>query len=163
MQWQEVINNPILQDLPFKLETNEWGQIIMNAAASNQHSVLQMKIASRLEKLSSDDQVLVECSIETKKGVKVSDVAWASRDFLNQYFYETPYLIAPEICVEVVSPSNTKGEMNEKRELYLEAGAQEVWFCDEEGNVEFWVEGGKVEQSTMFPTFPNKIELLRRN
>ena len=31
---------------------------------------------------------------------------------------------APEICVEVLSPSNSKPEMEEKRALYFEAGGK---------------------------------------
>ena len=36
---------------------------------------------------------------------------------------------APEICIEVLSLSNSPAEMNEKRDLYFEAGAHEVWIC----------------------------------
>ncbi len=41
---------------------------------------------------------------------------------------KTPYPKAPEICVEVKSPANSKIEMDEKIRLYLEKGALEV--CD---------------------------------
>jgi hypothetical protein len=30
---------------------------------------------------------------------------------------------APEICVEIISPSNTESEIQEKQALYFEAGA----------------------------------------
>lgn len=29
MEWREVVEHPSLKDLPFKIETNEWGKIIM--------------------------------------------------------------------------------------------------------------------------------------
>ena len=48
---------------------------------------------------------------------------------------------APEICVEVLSPSNSEPEMNEKRALYFEAGAHEVWICDLDGKMEFHTRG----------------------
>ena len=32
MDWREVIENPSLRNLPFKIETNEWGQIVMTPA-----------------------------------------------------------------------------------------------------------------------------------
>jgi len=38
-------------------------------------------------------------------------------------------VIAPEICVEVISPRNSPEEMAEKRALYFAAGADEVWFA----------------------------------
>ena len=31
MQWQEVCEHPSLRELPFKIETNEKGEIVMNA------------------------------------------------------------------------------------------------------------------------------------
>ena len=34
---------------------------------------------------------------------------------------------APEICIEVVSPSNSVKELEEKKTAYLAAGAEEVW------------------------------------
>lgn len=30
MRWEEVCKHKQLQDLPFKIELNEWGQIVMN-------------------------------------------------------------------------------------------------------------------------------------
>jgi len=49
MQWQEVVNDPSLQDLPYKIELNEYGKIIMSPA-SNKHSIIQahLKFVSRL-------------------------------------------------------------------------------------------------------------------
>ena len=37
MQWQEVVNEQSLQDLPYNIEMNEYGKIIMSPA-SNKHS-----------------------------------------------------------------------------------------------------------------------------
>jgi len=34
---------------------------------------------------------------------------------------------APELCMEVVSPSNSRKELSEKTRGYLAAGADEVW------------------------------------
>ena len=39
MQWQEVVNDPSLQDLPYNIEMNEYGKIIMSPA-SNKHSII---------------------------------------------------------------------------------------------------------------------------
>ena len=48
MEWQAVIDNPLLHDLPFKIELNKWGKILMSPA-SNNHGRLQYLIGSRLE------------------------------------------------------------------------------------------------------------------
>jgi len=57
----------------------------------------------------------------------VADVAWASDSFMRARGFETPYTRAPELCIEVVSPSNSRKELREKVAAYLEAGAAEVW------------------------------------
>jgi Uma2 family endonuclease len=89
----------------------------------------------------------MECSIKTPEGVKVADVAWASDAFIAEHGFKTPYNIAPEICVEVVSPSNSDGEMQEKIKLYLEQGAKEVWLCDQDGDLSFYSLEGRLSQS----------------
>ncbi len=126
MQWSEVIESPYLNDLPFKIELNRYGKIEMTPA-SNKHARLQSFIATLLERKLKKGEALTECSIQTTEGVKVADVAWCSKVFIQQYSYETPYSCAPEVCVDVVSPSNSKKEMEDKVQLYLQAGAQEVW------------------------------------
>jgi Uma2 family endonuclease len=161
MEWTEIINNPSLRDLPFKIETNEWGQIVMTAA-TNKHGILQIKIGNLLESFLKSGLAISECSINTSKGVKVADVVWCSSDFLAKNGYDTPYQEAPEVCVEIVSRSNSKREMNEKRKLYFEREAREVWLCYENGKVEFYNRKGETAQSEAFPQFPKEIEVLWR-
>jgi len=48
-------------------------------------------------------------------------------EFMRAHGFETPYTQAPELCIEVVSPSNSVKELGEKTEAYLAAGADEVW------------------------------------
>jgi len=67
-----------------------------------------------------------------------------------------PTTLAPEICVEVMSESNDWDEMNEKRPLYLEAGAEEVWIVDREGRIQFFREE-ELEMSDIVPDFPKRI------
>jgi hypothetical protein len=74
MQWQEVCEHPSLQNLPFKIELNERGQILMSPVKIY-HSAFQGKI-SRL--LPDNGIVLPECAIKTTKGTKVADIAWCS-------------------------------------------------------------------------------------
>jgi Uma2 family endonuclease len=66
---------------------------------------------------------------------------------------------APEICVEVLSISNTPAEIAEKIALYFEAGAQEVWTCDQDGTLEFrFSTPPEVRQaSEICPKFPSVI------
>ena len=41
---------------------------------------------------------------------------------------------APDLVVEILSPSNTASEMERKRKLYLRAGVREYWVVDTEDN-----------------------------
>ncbi len=70
-----------------------------------------MLLAANWKIGSNGGKIIMECSIDTADGVKVADVAWASDEFILENGYQTPYLKAPEICVEIVSPSNTDKEM----------------------------------------------------
>lgn len=147
MQWSELIDNPYFKNLPFKIELNRYGKIEMTPA-SNKHGRLQFHIGTLLERKLKKGEVLTECSVQTTDGVKVADVAWCSKAFIKKYGYETPYSQAPEICVEIVSPSNSKEEMTNKVQLYLQAGAEEVWIVWENGIIDYYDKTGKLELSS---------------
>ncbi len=162
MDWAEVVNHPSLRDLPFKIETNEFGEIIMNPVKIG-HSIFQGEISSLMKSMRPEGIAVVECAIRTSKGTKVADAAWASMEVIEKIKDETDASIAPEVCVEVVSMSNTKLEMKEKRQLYFEKGANEVWICNEYGEIRFFDDSGEIEQSKMFPDFPKKISIGKQN
>lgn len=131
MTWDDVMANPYLKDLPFKIELNKWGRIEMSPA-SNRHALAQGKLAHELAQRPGG-QMLVECSVATTDGVRVPDVAWISDERLQAFGEATPFPGAPELCVEVMSPSNSSAEMLTKAALYIEAGAQEVWIVGLDG------------------------------
>ena len=94
--------------------------------SSNLHGKRKGEICSRLRKRPGG-VVTNACSIQTDDGVRVADVAWISNALYAQFGTQTPYPQAPELCVEIMSPSNTWAEMHMKAGLYLKAGAKEVW------------------------------------
>lgn len=146
MEWSDVLDDPSLQDLPYKIELNEWGQIVMTPA-SNQHGYLQGEIVFQLRRQIPEGFVFPECSIATSKGVKVADVVWCPEDFIRRHGFPTPYPEAPPLCIEVLSPSNRAGEMELKRNLYFEAGAREVWLVSPTGDVALFDAAGPLDQS----------------
>jgi hypothetical protein len=81
MQWQDVLADKSLYDLPYKIELNERGNIEMSPA-SNKHKAIQGKLYYIFRLKLKNGMPLTECSINTPKGVKVADVVWASRQFL---------------------------------------------------------------------------------
>lgn len=158
MNWQDICSHPSLKDLPFKLETDRWGHIVMSPA-SNRHSLLQGEIQALLRLHATGGLAFPECSVGTALGVKVADVAWASGDFLRQHGSADPYPEAPEIVVEVLSDSNTRAEMDEKQGLYFERGAREFWLCTPEGEMLFFGKDGLLPSSRLVPGFPGRVSL----
>ncbi len=143
--WQALCEDASLQAIPYKIETDAWGQLHMNPTQTK-HSRMVRRIARLLEdKLGSE--ALTELAILTADGVKVPDVAWCSEAFLAQYWSDTVLLKAPEICVEVVSPSNSEAALRQKTGLYLKGGAVEVWLVSEDGAVEIHTQAGLRENS----------------
>lgn len=156
MNWQQVCEEPSFQDLPFKIELNEYGQVVMSPA-SNEHGRCQMRIGAMLTQQVPDGEVIAECSMETDKGVKVADIAWISAAFLARHGYRTPYPSSPEICVEIAPPSNSDRELTDKIALYFQRGAKEVWICNSFGNLAFHSSEGKLSASALIPDFPSEI------
>jgi Uma2 family endonuclease len=158
MNWTEVCEHPSLKDLPFKIELNEYGNIIMSPVKFD-HSALQGEIIYLLRTLLKQGKALAECAIATSKGTKVADAAWTSPERFEQNKHKVECIIAPEICVEVMSPGNTEAEIQEKSALYFEEGAQEVWICEESGDIRFYDEAGRLAHSELVPDFPAQITI----
>jgi Uma2 family endonuclease len=134
-RWEEALEDPVLRDLPYKIELNSWGKLEMTPA-SNRHGHLQSEVAYELRR-QLQGLVITECSVLTRIGVRVPDVAWCSPEFIKAFGEITPYTQAPEICVEILSPSNVEAEVVEKTAAYLAAGALEVWLVSEDGSVRY--------------------------
>lgn len=157
MYWQEVCEHPSLKDLPFKIELDEIGKIIMSPLKVY-HSFYQAKLSAFLYKYLENGEALVECAIHTQKGTKVADVAWAFNERFSIIRNEVECSVAPEICIEVFSESNTQKEMREKRQLYFDNGAVEFWLCDQQGKLSFYNKEGELKNSLLAPDFPRKIK-----
>jgi Uma2 family endonuclease len=149
LRWADVSNDPALRDLPYKIELNIYGKIEMSPA-NNRHARLQGYTAKEFGRQLDGGSVLTECPILTDIGVKVPDVAWATAAFLDKFGDTTPFPRSPEICVEIVSPSNSDEEMQEKTRAYLAAGALEVWLMSEEGSIRYYDSAGERAASS-FP------------
>jgi Uma2 family endonuclease len=155
-RWGEIVRDPSLQDLPYKVETNRRGQIVLSPQ-KNRHSVQQKAVQNLLDEHAPEGMSPPEFAIATPEGVKVPDVAWMSNERWEQ-MQETgdPTTLAPEICVEVLSSSNTAEEIREKRALYREAGAKEVWVVDEDGQVRFFG-AEEMDRSEIAEEFPAQV------
>jgi Uma2 family endonuclease len=158
MKWQEVCSHPSLRNLPFKIELDENGKILMTPVKVS-HSAFQGEIEFLLRSLLKSGKTLPECAIATSKGTKVADVAWASDQVFDKIKNEIECSVCPEICIDLISSNNTRNEMEEKRQLYFEQGAKEFWLCTEEGHIRFFNSRGGTNKSSLVPAFPSHIEL----
>jgi len=122
--YRAMCDDPRFANIPGKVELDTWGRIIMSPA-STYHSMLEARLIQKLANL--DGQALVEVGVLTAIGLLVPDVAWASAEFMATHGNETPLTAAPELCIEVASPSKSLRELNEKVTAYLAAGATEAW------------------------------------
>ena len=138
-RWDALCADPLWADIDGKIETDRYGQIIMNYPAEFSHGGKQADLVSLLKEFAPEGKVTVECPISTSEGVKVAAAIWVSKKRLAKIGGRTALAAAPEICVEVLSPSNTRNEIEEKRRLYFGAGAREVWLCERDGQLRFFV------------------------
>ena len=160
-RWAELLADRELARFEGRIETDRYGHIIMSPPPAPSHGSFQLEIGHLLRSLMSRGRVLTECPISTTDGVKAADVAWASRERMSELGDRVCFLTAPEICVEVLSPSNTRAEIQEKMALSFDAGAREVWQCAESGAMTFF--GTSVARpmsaSRLCPKFPKPVEL----
>jgi Uma2 family endonuclease len=159
-RWAELSADPRLAKLPDRIETDRHGHILMTPPPAFGHGRRQFSLGNLLSDLLPQGLVITECPLSTADGVKAVDVAWLGPDRLEIEDKPEPTILlrAPEICVEILSPSNTQREIDEKRALYFDAGATEVWICNLDGSMAFFFGVDyQVPTSSLCPAFPDRI------
>jgi len=159
-RWEDVTRDSLLQGLPYKIETNAHGQLVLSPH-TNRHSDVQEQILLLLHEHAPAGHQPPEYAVTTSAGVKTPDNVWMSSERRDRMRATgDPTTLAPEICIEVVSDSNTPEEMAEKRALYVDAGAEEVWMVDvDTGRVRFYDASGPIERSHLAPAFPVQVDV----
>ena len=146
-RWEELCHDPSLADLPYKIELNAWGKVEMGPPAGVGHGHQQTELALQLRQQLPGGVVITECPVLTAIGVRVPDVVWASDEFRKRHKRSSPLPCAPEICVEIFSPSNVEAEIVEKTRAYLDAGAAEVWVVAQNGSIRYIDRSGEKARS----------------
>lgn len=160
-RWKEVCADPSLNLIEGRVETDRFGYIIMTPPPGFSHGNFQSQICFKLSTLLPNGKTITECPISTSEGVRGVDVIWISSERVKTAVEANVLVEAPEICVEVLSPGNTRQEIAEKKRLYFEGGADEVWICDLKGALHFFVKGVAEEErstSAICPKFPLTLE-----
>lgn len=143
-----------------KLDHNYYSNL--SPKIPNKYGRLQSKLNLLLGEYGKEGEVYNNCSIKTRKGIKVATIAWGSQEFFYQYGAKTPLPVAPEICVEMLFPSEylsktKQKQITDKVEPYLAKGAKEVWLYDDQGNITIHTPQGRIEQSNLLRHCPTKI------
>ena len=137
-RWRELLDQP---GLPDRFELDEYGELIEMNAPKIPHqrivSAIQTQIASALS-----GEALPGIGVLTSIGVRIPDVVWRL-----DWGGVDPVSPAPTICVEVVSPDNTRREIADKTKAYVEAGAEEVIIVETTGRIRFFGPDGERETS----------------
>ena len=113
------------------------GEIVTMPQPGFLHGVVQLNVALQLKgfvKTQNSGRMTVESGLMTEQGpdtVRGPDVAYWSYDRLPRDQTPVGYPeVAADLCVEVLSPSNTTAELTRKVREYLAAGVRLVWVVD---------------------------------
>ena len=159
-RWAELIMDPQWEHWEGRIETDEYGNVIMMPPPAPVHGRAEVQIAVLLQQVLGG-VAITECPVSTAKGVKGADVAWMSNETWEREKNQPCLATAPPICVEVLSPSNSRREMVRKKALYFKAGAKEVWFCERKGQMTFYLSAKDAGSaaSRVCPAFPPQIRV----
>jgi Uma2 family endonuclease len=162
-RWAQIVADPVLSDLPYTIELDEWGDIRMTPAASPKHMEIGFSLALAL-RTALGGKAFQDGAIVTQQGVLTADVVWCSPEYVARHddvFAEGVSAMpeAPEICIEVVSASNAIGKLEQKMVAYLSAGAVESWIVREDLSVRIFRQDGERKESQ----FPMDLAAWRRS
>jgi Uma2 family endonuclease len=91
----------------------------------------------------------IDVSMLTDRGVRAPDVIWMPSERWAACKGQSPLELVPDVCVEVLSPSNTREEIEMKVGAYLRGGAREVHVVGLKGEIEIFGPTGKRDASAL--------------
>lgn len=115
------------------------GEIIVMPNPGVEHGEIQVNIASLIWtflRKNKIGRVVTESGVVTERdddSVRGPDVSYYSKERLPLLRQVVKYNdLPPDLCVEVVSPSNTKKELRTKIQEYFTVGVRMVWILEPE-------------------------------
>jgi len=109
------------------------GELVSVTRPRFSHSLIQRTLRRLLEEL-ADPASFVDTEVSFRPlpefELWVADVAYLSAERFAGVDPEDNVRGAPNLVIEVLSPSNTVDEMNERERICFENGAQEFWVVD---------------------------------
>lgn len=118
------------------------GRLVREPRPGARHGVLMARLGARLLRHVEENRLGVVCMdfsvvLSTEPPtVRGPDIAFIAGDRLPPEDVPTGFLrMAPDLAAEILSPSNTASEVQEKVLEYLDAGTRLVWVIDPQTRV----------------------------
>ena len=107
------------------------GELIEVPSPKWKHYDLQIRLSRFLQKLAGESVVAgIELGFKMREEFRIADIGLVSKERWDRTLPNGYFESAPDLVVEIPSPSNTIGEMLDKERLCLENGAREFWVVD---------------------------------
>jgi Uma2 family endonuclease len=117
---------------PFYYELRH-GELFKVSRPKLKHTLVQTQLHELLQQaVAKKFRVLMEFPFRAlpEYELRVADIAVVSRERLQRADREDAFRGAPELVIEVLSPSNTVADMNDREKLCLENGSLQFWVVD---------------------------------
>jgi hypothetical protein len=83
-RWQELVDDPELARLPYRIETDRFGRTIMSPPPAYSHASYIGKIIKLLNRLLPDGQAMAETPVLTADGIKMPVATWISAVYFGE-------------------------------------------------------------------------------
>jgi Uma2 family endonuclease len=120
------------------------GEVVLVPPAKWNHQDIQDRIQMLLKRL-GEDEGIARMEMPFRPGSEhefwIADVGFVSFDRASAARHEGYLEGAPEIVAEVLSPSNTAAEMNDRMKVCLASGCRSFWVADPDNQLLSVTEG----------------------
>jgi Uma2 family endonuclease len=120
---------------PYRLELVR-GELVREPLPGELHGALTVRLGRYLDEFVQTrglGRVVAHVGVVTERApdtVRGPDLAFMAHRRMNRYPTTGALRTVPDLCVEILSPSNRAGETRQKVFEYLDAGARLVWVID---------------------------------
>ncbi len=129
------------------------GEIIVSPAPAFRHQKFVYRIAKLIEKLAGTEPHLAPLDVVLNPGtVAQPDILWIAPDSTRCMERDGRLYGAPDLCVEILSPSTARLDRTTKFIAYEAAGVREYWIIDPAAEIlEVWVlQGAEYAQQGVY-------------
>jgi Uma2 family endonuclease len=90
--------------------------------------LMQFIVPRQLGELySGDTTFIIEGTSDDMQTIRMPDVAFVEKSRLSEVDVQKPLYLAPDLAIEIVSPSETASEIQAKVSDYRRAGVKQIW------------------------------------